>query len=170
MNSRIKHLIYFIILGLLPVIPDQLTKALAVREFKDAGPVPVINAVLYFLYVENRGAAFGMLIGQQIFFYLITVFVVIFILRTVYRMPYGRYYLPLRISLGMIFGGALGNFIDRIRNQYVVDFIYFSPINFPVFNVADIFVTVGCFLLIILFFFFYKDEDFEFLRRQKPIS
>ena len=76
----------------------------------------------------------------------------------------GRY-LPLLLVCELIFSGAIGNFIDRVRQQYVVDFIYFSPIDFPVFNVADIYVTVGCALMVVLFLFYYKDEELGFLHR-----
>ena len=61
----------------------------------------------------------------------------------------------------MFFSGAIGNFIDRVRQGYVVDFFYFSLINFPIFNVADIYVTAAAFLLIFLCLFYYKEEDFE---------
>ena len=71
----------------------------------------------------------------------------------------------------MIASGAAGNMIDRVSHDYVVDFIYFVLINFPIFNVADIYVTVSTFLFVILFLFYYKENDFNFLsfRQQKPI-
>ena len=74
---------------------------------------------------------------------------------------------PLRVVLVMICAGAAGNFIDRVSQGYVVDFIYFELINFPVFNVADIFVTVGAALLVVLILFYYKDSDFDFLSRRQ---
>ena len=61
----------------------------------------------------------------------------------------------------LFFAGAIGNFIDRIAQDYVIDFFYFCLIDFPIFNVADIYVTVAAFLLIVLGFFYYKDEDWE---------
>ena len=67
----------------------------------------------------------------------------------------------MRILIVLIGAGAVGNFIDRIRQGYVVDFFYFSLINFPIFNVADIYVTAAAFLLIFLCLFYYKEEDFE---------
>ena len=73
-------------------------------------------------------------------------------------------YIPLKILCGMITAGGIGNLIDRVRLNYVVDFIYFSLIDFPVFNVADIYVTTSMILLLILVFFYYKDEDFQFLK------
>ena len=61
----------------------------------------------------------------------------------------------------LLFAGGIGNFIDRIRLDYVVDFFYFSLINFPIFNVADIYVTVAAFVMILLGLFYYKDEDYD---------
>ena len=69
----------------------------------------------------------------------------------------------MRIGLLFIAGGAVGNLIDRITQQYVVDFIYFVPIDFPKFNVADIYITIGVALLAVLLFFYYNDEEFEAL-------
>ena len=69
--------------------------------------------------------------------------------------------LPLRICAVFIFSGAIGNFIDRLKLGYVVDFFYFKLIDFPVFNVADIYVTVGTFILAFLLSFYYKEEDLD---------
>ena len=63
----------------------------------------------------------------------------------------------------MLFAGAIGNMIDRLLYDYVVDFIYFVIIHFPIFNVADIYVTISTFTMVILFLFFYKENDFSFL-------
>ncbi|NMB42654.1 MAG: lipoprotein signal peptidase, partial [Clostridiales bacterium] len=80
-------------------------------------------------------------------------------------LPQVKRYNILRILLVLIIAGAIGNLIDRIRLNYVVDFIYFALINFPIFNVADIYVTVSTFVFLILALFYYKDEDFEFLEK-----
>lgn len=77
------------------------------------------------------------------------------------KVPMERRFLPLRICAVMIVAGAFGNCIDRVRLNYVVDFFYFKLIDFPIFNVADIYVTVSTFALVILLFFYYKEEDFE---------
>ena len=77
------------------------------------------------------------------------------------KVPMERKYLPLRICAVLIVGGAFGNCIDRIRLNYVVDFFYFKLIDFPIFNVADIYVTVAAFLLVILILVYYKEEDLE---------
>ena len=72
-----------------------------------------------------------------------------------------RRYLVLRILAVLIVAGAIGNFIDRLRLGYVVDFFYFCLIDFPIFNVADIYVTVSTFVLLFVMFFYYKEEDLD---------
>ncbi len=158
----------FLIAGLLLVIPDQLTKMLAVSRLQGQPAVPIIPHVLELLYVENRGAAFGILNGKQWVFYVITAVVLLFILLFIGILPKEKKYLPAGLVCLLIFSGAIGNFIDRARQAYVVDFIYFMPIDFPVFNVADIFVTCGCLFMVVLFLFVYKDEDFAFMKESCP--
>ena len=77
------------------------------------------------------------------------------------KLPATRHFFWLNAVAVLFFAGAIGNFIDRVRQGYVVDFFYFSLINFPIFNVADIYVTAAAFLLIFLCLFYYKEEDFE---------
>lgn len=167
MKLNVKKSILFALISALLILPDQWTKQLAVHYLSDGTSIPLVPNILYLLYVENRGAAFGILYGRQWIFYIITIVVLSAILYIVGRIPSDRRYRPLLLVSGLIFGGALGNFIDRVRQAYVVDFIYFRPIDFPVFNVADIFVTVGCFVLVLLFLLYYKDDDFDFLKRRK---
>ena len=80
-----------------------------------------------------------------------------------FTLPAEKRFAGMRIGLLFIAGGAVGNLIDRITQQYVVDFIYFVPIDFPKFNVADIYITIGVALLAVLLFFYYNDEEFETL-------
>ena len=85
-----------------------------------------------------------------------------------WRMPDGKHYRPLAVCLMLIASGAVGNMIDRITQSYVVDFLYFSLINFPIFNVADCYVTCSAVGLVLLIMFYYKDEDmavFSFKRK-----
>ena len=124
--------------------------------------------VLTYLKGENRGMAFGLFQGKiPVFVILCLLFFGVF--AYVYaRIPRNTYYLPLTITSLIMVSGALGNFIDRVFRDYVVDFIYFSLIDFPVFNVADIYVVCSGVLLIILVCFKYKnDEDYDFLRIKK---
>lgn len=157
------QLLVFLLMAAVLVGLDQFTKQLAVSHLQGQERIELIPQVLYLLYVENFGAAFGMMQGMQYVFYVITVIVMLGIVYVVGRMPGERRYLPMLLVCLLVFSGAVGNLIDRVAHQYVVDFIYFSPINFPVFNVADIYVTCGCGLMIFLFLIVYKDEDFSFL-------
>ncbi|ETP73789.1 lipoprotein signal peptidase [Lachnospiraceae bacterium JC7] len=164
MKSTTKRMLLFLLMAALLIVPDQFTKQLAVEHLKGADSIPIIKNVLYLLYVENKGAAFGVFQGAQYMFYVITVVVLAGILYVVYKTPVkNRYYYPVLFVAELVFAGAIGNFIDRVKEKYVVDFIYFSPIDFPVFNVADIYVTCGCIIMVLLFLFYYKDEDFAYL-------
>jgi len=77
------------------------------------------------------------------------------------KLPETSRFTPLRLCFLLIIAGAMGNWIDRLRQGYVVDFIYFKPIDFPVFNVADIYVTCAAFGLILLLLFYYTEEEAE---------
>ena len=143
---------------------DRVTKHLAVIHLKDQAPVPIIRGVLELQYLENRGAAWGMLSGRQWFFWIVTVIFLVICLLYLLKVPAGRRYRPLTITVLFLAAGAIGNFIDRITQRYVVDFIYFRLIDFPIFNVADIYVSVAVTVLILLILFYYKEEDFSFLK------
>ena len=175
--NKIKRFFLFFFVSLSLIFFDQWTKHLAVAFLKGGAEIALLPRVLYLLYVENPGAAFGILRGQQFFFLLITIVVLLGILYTVWKIPSSfhsgqaemeksRSYFPLFWALCFVFSGAIGNCIDRQLRAYVVDFIYFSPIDFPVFNVADIYVSVSAFLLLLLYMFYYKETDFSFVTRK----
>ena len=165
MNKSVRNrLIVCLIAALAGILVDHATKRWAVAALKDASAIDLIPQVLQFTYVENRGAAFGMLQGQQVLFYILTAVILTAILCLLVKIPAQRSYLPAVGCLTAVASGAVGNLIDRVSQSYVVDFIYFMPIDFPVFNVADIFVTCGMGLLIVLMLFFYKEEDLEFIK------
>ncbi len=164
MNKKKKLLLFLdVVLLLILLAIDQLTKYFAVIKLKDKASWVIIDGVFELHYLENRGAAFGMLQNQKVFFVLIAVVILAMIVYVLYKIPYQKMYNKLHISLVFIAGGAIGNLIDRIRYDYVVDFLYFSLINFPVFNVADIYVTLSAIFLVILLLFVYKESDLEFL-------
>ena len=144
---------------------DQWTKYLAVCFLKGKEAIILIPGVLQLQYLENRGAAFGILQNKQWIFWILTAVFLIIALWFYRKVPKNRHYLPLILSVDILVAGAIGNFIDRISQQYVVDFIYFSLIDFPIFNVADIYVTLSVIALILLIFFHYKEEDFGFIKR-----
>lgn len=136
---------------------DQLTKWVAVITLKNAAAVELIPQVLGFRYVENRGAAFGILQGQRVLFLIFTGVVMAAILALLLFGKFRKY--PLfNISATLIVAGGLGNFIDRLIHGYVVDFIEVLFFEFPVFNVADCYVVIGSVLLFIFFFFMYDDK------------
>lgn len=156
-----KHYIAAFILAAAGVLLDQWSKYLAVTYLKDKNPIDLIPGIFQLTYLENRGAAFGILQGKQWFFYISTFLVMGVVIWIYMKIPVSKKFLPLRICAILIVSGAIGNLIDRIRLQYVIDFFYFKLIDFPVFNVADIFVTVSTILLLVLVLFYYKEEDFE---------
>lgn len=149
---------------------DQLTKNYAVEHLKDSAPVVLVPQILYLLYTENTGVAFGLFSGHGFIFIFVAIVVSLVISFYALWMPNNRRLIPLRICLSFIFAGAIGNLIDRIRLGYVIDFIYFKPIDFPVFNFADICVTVSVFVLVCLFIFVYKDSDIARLDIFKTIN
>ena len=143
------------------VLLDQVTKHLAVVHLKLQREIVLIRGVFELRYLENRGAAFGLFQNRQMFF--VCAAVVIFLLIGFFygRIPGGLKFLPMRICAVLICAGAVGNLIDRIRYQYVVDFFYFSLIDFPIFNVADCYAVIACVLFAYLILFFYKEEELE---------
>ncbi|NLI61487.1 MAG: signal peptidase II [Clostridiales bacterium] len=124
---------------------DQVTKYLAVAHLRDLGTIEIVRGVFSLTYVENRGAAFGILQNQRWFFIVLTIIVCIGI--AYFLFTQSNTSLILRISLIMVLGGAIGNLIDRVRLGYVVDMLHFTLIDFPVFNIADCFVVMGTILL-----------------------
>lgn len=167
MNQKTK-LSLGMITGFLAAIGlDQRTKLLAVDHLRDKPAMVLWDGVFELLYIENRGAAFGMLQGKFLFFLLIAVVVLAGAVFAVVRMPATRKYLPLHLIAMFLSAGAVGNMIDRFTRGYVVDFFYFKLIDFPVFNVADIYVTVSMFVFILLFLFYYKEEDISCLSFKK---
>ena len=162
MKKPLRLVIYFFICALMVAL-DQVSKYLAVIHLKGKENAVWIKNVFELQYVENDGAAFSSFSGKQGFLLAVTIVVLLLVIFEFVRIPDGKRYTALRINFIMIVAGALGNMIDRVRQGYVVDFFYFVPINFPRFNVADIYVTLAMPLLVILLFFVYKDHETEFL-------
>ena len=123
---------------------DQVTKYLTVLYLQPEGikgSVRLWDEVLHLTYVKNYGAAWGMLADHRWVFMLFSTVAIVGI--SAYLFGFSKDTPWVKISLSMIVGGGIGNMIDRIFRGYVVDFIDFTLIDFPVFNVADSFVTVG---------------------------
>lgn len=147
-------MIYYVIAVIIIAI-DQLTKWLIVTNMYLGESIPIIEDLLYITSHRNRGAAFGILQGQMGLFIVITIIVVIGI---VYYLQKQVKYPGTGVAFGMILGGAIGNFIDRIFRGEVVDFIDVKIINynFPIFNVADSALVIG---VILLMLFTFKEEQ-----------
>ena len=140
---------------------DQITKYLVTHNMELFSSIPVIQDVFEIHYIQNPGAAWGILANSYILFYIVTV--IVFILGVCFYIQCARFkhFQDFRVLIVLILAGATGNFIDRIRFQYVIDFLYFKLIDFPVFNVADCYVTIGFFCLAFLLLFKYSEEDLE---------
>lgn len=149
------------------VIIDQASKYYITSTMKLHDAIPVIEDVFEIHYIQNRGAAWGMFENQQGLFIVCTIIACIFGVIFYIKCAKSNQLKALQICLVLILAGAMGNFIDRITLQYVIDFLYFKLIDFPVFNIADCYVTIGFFITIILILFVYKDEDLEVLSLKK---
>lgn len=165
MKMRKQSLFLSLIALCLLMLADQYTKFLAVSHLKGQAPFVLIERVLEFSYLENTGAAFSSFEGRQAFLILLTALVILLFGWKYVSLPEGRRFLPIRLCMLLILGGAGGNLLDRLTQNYVVDFIYFVPINFPKFNVADIYITCGVALLAVLLFFRYTEEELDLLLR-----
>ena len=137
------------------VAADQIAKYFTVLYIPAIGAQPFIPGLLQINYVQNTGAAFSSFEGQQWLFALIFVVFTILIFYEYFKKPMGFTTME-RWCIAAIYGGGLGNMIDRVRLGYVVDMIETTFIEFPVFNVADCFITCGCILLMIHLFLFNK--------------
>lgn len=163
MKKTLRYIISILVLVLLVAV-DRITKYLSVIYLKDKEPFTIIKGVLQLTYIQNTGSAWGMLAGKQVLFITVTFLLLAVMVFMFVLIPYERKYRPLCCVIVTLAAGAIGNLIDRIANGYVHDFIYFEIIDFPVFNFADICVTLSMIALIILIFFKYKDKDFEFIK------
>ena len=153
--------LYYSLFAAFIVAADQITKYLTVANIALHQDVPFLPGLLQLTYVQNTGAAFSSFEGQQWLFALIFVIFTGMLFYEYYKKPIG--FLPFeRWCIAAIYGGGLGNMIDRVRMGYVVDMIETTFMEFPVFNVADCFITCGCILMMVhLVLFnkeFWKDE------------
>ena len=161
-----------ILLGILGVILltvfDQYTKYLATVKLKGKESFIIIKDVFQLTYLENRGAAFGMMQNKQIFFIILTLcFLVALIFAYLYVPKGNKKFAPIRFLFVILASGALGNFIDRATAGFVVDFFDFCLINFPIFNVADCYVVISAGIFLILGIFVWKEEDYDMFSIRK---
>ncbi len=166
-QHRLISLAYLLPAAAALTLLDQLTKLLAVRYLKGQENLVLIPGVFELEYLENYGAAFGSFQGMRIPLIVLTLALLGILVWKYIQIPPGRRFCLLRVSLIVLTAGACGNLIDRIVRGYVVDFLYFTPINFPKFNVADCYVVGSVIVLAILLLFVYKEEEISFLFRIK---
>lgn len=162
-RSKIKWLIIFLLIMTVSIFVDQYTKLLAIKYLQGKEAYSLIENVLELRFFSNTGIAWSMLEGQ-LFFILFTGIVFLSVmLFFIIKLPDEKKFHSMYILCGVLGGGALGNMIDRIRLGYVVDFIYVSIIDFPIFNVADMFIVVSLIIVAIYVLFVFKEDDFAFL-------
>ena len=143
------------------VILDQVTKLIVVKNMELYSSAPFIPGIIEFRYILNRGAAWGMFSENRWVFLVVSAAALIALPLLLYR--YRHLHFMFGFSLSLIIGGAIGNMIDRVFSGAVVDFLNFTFMDFPVFNVADICVTAGAALMFIYLIFI----DKEFFRDKK---
>ena len=169
-KNSLKMLIADLCICVVAILFDQLTKVRIRATLPVSSSFDVIPGVLEILHHENSGASWGLMKGQTTFFVIIGVIVAVGLIIFVPRIPDEKKFLPLNIASAFIMAGDLGNTIDRIDKKTVTDFIYVSCINFPIFNVADIYIVVATLGLAALILFVYKEEDLRFIefRKKEP--
>ena len=138
------------------VVLDQITKYLTVANIAYQGHQPFLHGFVCFTYHRNEGAAFSSFEGQQWLFALIFIVLTGLILWEYFKkpMPFTKFE---RWMIAAIYGGGLGNMIDRVRLGYVVDMIMTEFVDFAIFNVADCFITCGCIAMMVSLIFFNKE-------------
>lgn len=149
-------MIYYMLAALLIVV-DQLSKWAILQNFDLYEEKILLPGFLSLFYIQNRGAAWGIFEGRMIFFYIITVFVVGYLIYMFHKEKTDSKLVG--VSFSLILAGAIGNFIDRLVNGFVVDMFRLDFINFPIFNVADMCLTIGVALMLIHVLFFEKEEN-----------
>lgn len=157
-----KKWISMVVLGIL-ILFDQFTKYLAQANLQGKEGIPLIKGVLELYYLEggNTGAAFGILEGKTVLLGIFSLLVSIVMLGVYFRIRNKKEYTKVSWCLIFLIAGAFGNCIDRLHNQYVIDFIYFKWIDFPIFNVADIYVTLSAIVMFLLILFMKEKTDSE---------
>ena len=153
--------------GAAVLVADRVTKWLVARRFALGESKPFITGLLDFVYVRNSGGAWGMLSGKTAVLLLVTA--AIMVLCVLILVKFSKSSPLLLWAIVLVLSGGIGNMIDRLRQGYVVDFLYFKLINFPVFNVADCYVVISVVIFVMLLLFYYNDDDLkEFGKRITP--
>ena len=156
----------WIVIALVLLI-DQGSKYLTDLDLTPLGSsVPLIEGVFHFTSAHNRGAAWGMMQGWRWIFVAMTLIVCTLLAVYLVKRRKQLHWIP-RLILALVLGGAIGNLIDRIFLGYVRDMLHFALIDFPIFNVADSALCIGCGLLILNVFFMKENTFPEFLEQSE---
>ncbi len=161
--NKKRLLITDLIVVLILVIADQIVKYYASVMLDNSSSIIIYDGVLQLTYLKNYGGIFGVLQNQTIFIMFIVSVLVMIIIYLLTRLPDKPKFNVMHMLLSCLLAGSLGNLIDRIRFGYVIDFIYFIGIDFPIFNGADILISLSTVILLLLLVFYYKEKDLEFL-------
>lgn len=149
-------MIYFIGIAIIIAL-DQMTKIWAIKTLVGKGAIPFISGLLGFRYTENTGAAFSILREKQLLLILLTSVIIMALIGFLIKTLRTDVHMIVRVAYMLLIAGAIGNLIDRVRLNFVIDFLEFRFIQFPIFNVADICVVVGVSLLALGTLFFKYD-------------
>ncbi|MBR4341611.1 MAG: signal peptidase II [Lachnospiraceae bacterium] len=168
MNRKLWYIAAPLVMAAL-VFVDQLTKYMARRDLSVLADrrYPIIDKVFSLTLVKNRGAAWGILQGRVDILSIISIILVIVIFIFFIKIPAAKKFNAIRILSVFVVAGAVGNVIDRIGFGEVTDFLNIELINFPVFNIADCYITFSMVIFAFLMLFYYKDEDLEFFSIKK---
>lgn len=175
-SIRKLDVVILIVASVILLFLDQYTKYLTTVHLEVSESKEFIKGFLQFTYVRNKGASFGMLQGQKVFFVILTCIVLPIILFIYLKISviinvYSKYvnktkFEFLKAAILLVFIGAIGNFIDRLRLSYVIDFLDVEFMDFPVFNVADCYVTVGTAMLFVMLMIL-KEKELDMVLKSR---
>lgn len=173
-NKFIKYSLICLVVFILAFV-DQITKYLVVNKLDLSKRYSVVKGIISFEYLENRGVAFGLFSGRLNLITILTVVIVLAIIYVIFILDKAinnnpncfKKFTMLQFVCAALIAGAIGNSIDRIRLGYVVDFISTDFIEFPTFNVADCYVTVGAAVLFVVIMFFISDDEFDSIKMRE---
>lgn len=152
-----------LIIILLLIAVDQCVKYFATVILENRGSIILLEGVLQFTFLKNTGGILGVLQNQTLFIMFIVIILILIVIYFLIRLPDKSKFNIMHVTLSCMLSGALANLTDRIRYGYVIDFIYFIGIDFPIFNCADILISLSTIVLLLLMIFYYKEKDLEFL-------
>lgn len=156
MSIKKSNIILPAVVALMIIILDQAFQHWVILHISLGSNIVVIPHILSLTNIRNNGAAWSILQGKMLFFLIITIIAIIILIYLYFKKNSSLLY---HFSIALIFAGAIGNFIDRLSMGYVVDMFQLTFINFPIFNIADISLTIGVILIIIYEIWFIENDN-----------